>query len=117
MNLNFQVREDIKEAIEQVHNNFLKYVFEYVETGIFNNKDSGSYISAYKHVCKLEESESIEAIKQYASQTMNSFVEKRITVILGLEDEEFIKEIGDFLSKAKILQYWIYKIYYKLVVL
>ena len=111
------VTQEVEKTISEIHEVFLKYVYEYIQTGIFNNKHSGSYMKAYTLVCSLEDASSMFSIKEYVRETMNNYVLSRIGAILGLEDEEFIKEVGDFLSKAKILQYWIYKIYYKLVVL
>ena len=38
----------IEEGLQQIHNSVIRYVLEFLRTGIFRNKTTDAYMSAYR---------------------------------------------------------------------
>ena len=37
-----------EDGIERIHNNIVKYVLEFLKTGVFRNKTTNAYMTAYQ---------------------------------------------------------------------
>lgn len=100
-------------GIEKIHNAIVKYVLEFLKTGIFRNKTTNAYMTAYQTVLLFsdDEGDSSKELYEYFIKTIRDYINDALKSIEGLDGEAFVDTFLKENKQIKILIYWMRKIF------
>jgi hypothetical protein len=103
----------IDEGINEIHEAIVRYVLEYLKTGIFKNKTPNAYMVAYSAVHRLadDENDSSKRLYDYYISVIERYMEDAYNTLKNEEGERLIDAYLRENDQCKILIHWMRKVF------
>ncbi len=105
--------DKVEDGLQQIHEAIVKYILEFLKTGVFRNKTTNSFMIAYSQVHKLadDEHESSKRLFDYYITTITTYLKESVEKIKTEEGEALIDAFIREYNQAKILIHWMRKVF------